>query len=268
MQTAIELTPYDKNIIVNQDTYNVSDRYQQIPTTEIISEMEKYNNMKIVDFGAARVRKRDKQNKQKHFVIMQGDNSKMVDGTNMQFGIFNSSDRSSSLKIYLSIFRFVCSNGMVVSDNLMEPISIRHTKNNDWKHSIASLMDEYDRLKEKTQETIHDMMNQYMSYGDQGRLAERVAEELINPNITGELIDPRELTIAKRIEDTPKTLWATWNKIQEHMMNGGIRRIMKKEDPDEPGRLFDVVSNTHKITNEGLKIKLNRQLHDLVMNQL
>jgi hypothetical protein len=265
MNTEI-LTPKDMDIITNTDTYgNVSNRYVQIETSEIIEEIQKHNNFQPVNFSSANVRKKDKQNKQKHLLIMQADNAEMLDGTNMQLVIFNSSDRSSALKMYAGAYRMVCANGMVLGNDILEPISIRHT-NHEWKNSVQSLMNEYDKVQDETQRMIDAMMNRYMSWGDQGRFAEQVAEEIINPIITGELVDPQQMTIAQRPEDNHKDLWRTFNKTQEYMIQGNLKRLIKKTDDD--GHLFETYSQTKKISDVQKQIKSNRQLHEIAMSYL
>jgi hypothetical protein len=109
-----------------------------------------------------------------------------------------------------------------------------------------------------------------MSFGDENRFAQRVVEELINPNITGSVIDPRQLTVAQRPEDTGKNLWHSFNKLQEYLSQGGIDRIIEKTEEDENGQssLITTISKTHKITQESKRIELNKKLHTMAMEML
>jgi len=259
-----------QDIISQTQGYNTSERYIPIPTQsvlDIIKEVEP--DYKIVGFNNANVRKADKQSFQKHAMMIEFPNANLSDGTKMNLVLFNSSDRSMSLRIMAGAIRMVCNNGMIWADSIMQEERIRHT-NKDWQHTIYDLMNNFEKSQIKAKETIEAMQNKYMSYSDENRFAERVAEELINPNITGSLIDPRQLTVAQRPEDTGKNLWHNFNKLQEYLSNGGLDRIIEKTEEDEDGQssLITTISKTHKITNESKRIDLNKKLHTMAMEML
>jgi hypothetical protein len=255
-----------EDIISQTNGYNTSARYIPIATREVLEIIgQKAEDYKIIGFNNTNVRKKDKDGFQKHAVMVEFPNAEMIDGTKMNMILFNSNDRSTSLKIFMGSLRAACSNQCVWGDQIAEPISIRHT-NKEWKHSIYSLMDEYEEVQRQTEEMINRMMNRYMSYGDMGRFAERVADEVINPVITGELVDPLELLVSRRPEDHHKDLWRTFNKAQEYTLHGGLTRLVKKEDDE--GHLFDTYSKTHVIKDTKKQIDINRQLHSLAMEYL
>lgn len=259
------LTPYDMNIVNNAEPYgNVSDRYIPTSTQELIAEIGQYKQMQAIDFSSANVRKAEKQGKQKHVIMLQGDNSELLDGTNLRVVLFNSLDKSSAIKLYIGAYRAICNNGMVFGDDIMEPMTIRHTKQ-DWKHSIKTLMDTYEDVQESTHNMIDRMMHSHMSYGDIGRLTERVAEEF-NPQITGTILDPMQLNTAHRTEDVGKNAWLTYQRIQYNLLQGGVDRVIGRETDE--GVLFDTVSKTHKVTDNAKQINFNRRLHDLVLENI
>jgi hypothetical protein len=257
--------PVDQSIITQNEAYgNVSNKYIAVPTQEVINIAKEFDNdVKIVGFNRANVRDQEKHGFQKHAVMLEFSNSQMLDGTNMNLVIYNSSDRSTSLKLYAGLLRMVCSNQCVMGDQIMEPVMIKHT-NTQWTHTVRSVMENFEEVQAKTNDMIARMLNKYVSYGDQGRFAEDVAS-VLNKHIKGEIIDPYELNLAHRAEDVGKNVWNMYQRIQYNTMNGGIKRLIKKEDPDEPAKLIDVIGNTHMITDEGLKIKLNKKLNEMAM---
>jgi hypothetical protein len=255
-----------QDIISQSKGYNASDRYVPISTQEVldvIKEVEPVFN--IVGWNNANVRKKDKDSYQKHAMMIKFPNAELIPGTTFNLVLFNSYDKSMSFRILGGAIRAVCNNGMVWSDGAFEELRIRHT-NKDWKDSVYQLMSTYKERQENVADTIKMMENRYMSYGDMGRFAEKVAEELINPNITGQLVDPLEMLVAKRKEDLGKNLWLTFNRAQEYLINGGLHRVVDKEDDD--GHLFTSVSKTHKITDTKKQINLNQDLHDLALELL
>jgi hypothetical protein len=154
---------------------------------------------------------------------------------------------------------------MVWGEEIAEPISIRHTQKK-WKHSIHSLMDEFEETQKQTEEMIKRLLGTYMSYGQMGMLAERVSEELLSPEITGSVFDPTQLNTAHRKEDIGKDAWHTFNRIQYNLLQGGVDRIIEKEDDN--GILIDTVSKTHKITDTKKQIEFNRSLHSMIMETI
>jgi len=259
-----------QDIVSQSRGYNVSERYVPISTQKVLNVIkEKEPVFNVVGWNNAGVRKADKSSFVKHAMMIKFPDAELIPGTSFNLVLFNSYDRSMSFRILGGGIRAVCNNGLVWSDGAFEEIKIRHT-NNDWKHSVYSLMNSYKKNQENIKQTIHAMQNRYMSYGDMGRFAERIAEEIINPNITGSLIDPLEMLVAQRKEDMGKNLWITFNKIQEYMSNGNLHRIIEKEDDSDPKhpRLINVISKTHKITDISKSIKLNQQLHEIAMEYI
>ncbi len=251
----------DNNLVNQTGAFgDVSDRYIATSTSDIITELNRYSDFKPVGFDKTTVRKQEKEGYQKHMIMLEDSNAEMVDG-NLRLVLFNSNDRSTSIRLYMGYYRDACSNDCVFGDDVMEPIFIRHTKQ-DWKHSIYTLMQQYEDIQKETEDMIQRMMNQYISYGDIGRLAERVSTELLNPDITGTVLDPLQLNTAHRTEDTGKNLWNTYNRFQFNLLQGGIDRVISKT---EDGDLFETISKTHVVNNDQKKIEFNRKLHNMFM---
>lgn len=240
-------------IVTNKEVYgNVSDRYINTSTEDIISEINKYVQVKPVGFSASRVRKLEKQNKQKHMIMLEPEDANLPEGK-LRIVLFNSLDRSTGIRLYLGYYRDACSNDCVFGEDIMKPIKIKHTYKN-WKATIEQLADEYLQAKRRTEQTIDQMMNTYLSYGQQGMLAEYVAD-IVNTDITGSIIDPLQLNIAHRPEDTGKDAWHTYQRIQYNVMNGGIERAIVVDNEQ-------VISKTHKVTDQQKQLKYNIEIYN------
>jgi len=243
----------NKSIITNKEVYgNVSEKYINTSTEDIITELNKYMVVKPVGFAASNVRKLDKQNKQKHVIMLEPEDAQMPEGT-LRLVLFNSLDRSTGIRIYLGYYRDACANDCVFGDDIMQPIRIKHTYRN-WQSVIAKVADEYQSAKYRTEQTIDQMMNKYLSYGQQGLLTEQIAD-IINKDITGRIIDPLQLNVAHRIEDTGKDVWHTYQRIQYNVMNGGIERIVNHDKEQ-------LVSKTHKVTDQHKQLKYNLEIYN------
>ena len=243
----------NEDIITNKEVYgNVSNKYINTSTEDIITELNKYMPVKPVGFSASRVRKLEKENKQKHMIMLEPKDAQMPEGT-LRLVLFNSLDRSTSIRIYLGYYRDACSNDCVFGSDIMEPIRIKHTFQG-WKDTIARVADEYQSAKYRTEQTIDQMMNTYLSYGQQGMLAEQIAD-IINSDIIGHIIDPLQLNVAHRIEDVGKDAWHTYQRIQYNVMNGGIERAIKVDKEQ-------TISKTHRITDQQKQLKYNLEIYN------
>ena len=243
----------NQKIIENTTPYKkVSNKYIRTSTEELITEISKYMKVKPVGFMASKVRKAEKENKQKHVIMLEPEDGKMPEGT-LRLILFNSLDSSSAIKIYLGYFRDVCENNCIWGNDIMEPIRIKHTFQG-WKDTIAKVANKYQSAKYRTEQTIDEMMNTYLSYGDQGRLVESVAD-IINKDITGRIIDPMQLNIAHRFEDQGKDAWHVYQRIQYNVMNGGIERAIKVDNEQ-------TISKTHKVTDQQKQLKYNLNIYN------
>jgi len=243
----------NENIITNKEVYgNVSNKFINTSTEDIIDEFNKYMDIKPVGFSASHVRKPEKENKQKHMIMLEPADAQMPEGT-LRLVIFNSLDRSTAIRIYLGYYRNACSNNCVFGPDLMEPIHIKHTYK-DWKKAIKRTADSYQSVKFNTEQEINHMLNKYMTYDQQGRYAQSITD-IVNKDITGRIIDPMEFNIAHRVEDVGNDLWHTYQRIQYNVMNGGIQRSIRVEK--------DItLSNTHKVKDQAKQLKYNLALYD------
>lgn len=256
-----------QDIITQTEAYgDVSERYIATSTQDIITEMNHFNKFVPVGFSNSRVTKPEKDGFQKHTIMLEAPDAEMIDGTKMRIVLFNSNDRSTSIRLYLGLYRDACSNDCVFGQDFMEPIFIRHTKQ-DWRSSVRNLMDEYENIQQKTDEMINSMMDKKLSYGDIGRYTERLAGAM-NKHITGEILDPMQFNIAQRQEDIGKDLWSLYQRSQEHVLKGGIDRVVPQFDPESGSRLESLISKTHVVTSDMQKIKLNRMVHDLAYDMV
>ena len=247
----------NEELVNQQGVYgNVSNKYIITPTQDIITELNKYHGFKPVGYSEARVRKQEKHNYQKHMVMLEAEDSQMFDGK-LRIVLFNSNDRSTSIRMYLGYYRDACANDCVFGDDLMKPIMIKHT-NQSWRDSVATLASGYLEAKEKTEAMIDSMLNKRLSYGDIYRLTERVSENIWKGS--GKILDHTQLNNAYREEDVGKDLWHTYQRLQGNLLKGGVDRVITHVD--DAGKIMKAISKTHKVTDVSEQIRLNKILHE------
>ena len=115
------------SIFARQPMAGVSGKYTFLPTVRIVEEM-RANGWAAVDAQEQRVRLEDRRGYQKHVIRFQRrDIVAKVGEYAPEIALLNSHDRSSAYQIHVALFRFVCGNGLMVSDSTFSHVSIRHS---------------------------------------------------------------------------------------------------------------------------------------------
>lgn len=242
-----------RHIIENNIPYgDVSDKYIPTSTQEIIDAMGK--DFKVVDFKASRVRKEEKEGKQRHVVMLEANDAHMIDGTNMRVVLYNSLDKTTGIRLNLGAFRAVCENGLIWGESFMQEIRIRHTYKH-WESRVEQLMNEYDKRQYEATEMIDSMMNTYLSRDAQSHITREVANSIYSG--TGIIVDHNEFNVARRIDDTGNDLWHTYQRVQENLIRGGVKRVLDGE-----------LCNTYGVRNQDEMIRVNKQLHNLCLEMM
>ena len=115
--------------------FDVSEKYHFIATIDVIEEI-KANNWYPVTVSQAMVRDEEKEGYQQHCVRFRHFEDLLNPSDNcVELLLFNSHDRSKAFSISAGIYRFVCANGLVISNNVFNSYKIKHIgdRNNDVK---------------------------------------------------------------------------------------------------------------------------------------
>lgn len=154
--------------------------------------------------------------------------------------LFNSHDRGSAFKLAMGVFVFVCLNGMVVGDEAMN-FSHKHIgfDEEEFLYSVHEIADSGKQIASR----VDDFKQIELTRQESGIYA-KAAAELISDE--PEKVNLDDMLRARRYEDRNNTLWKTYNKVQENLMKGGVRRQNMKR--------------TRKIKAIDKNVKLNKAL--------
>lgn len=229
--------------------FNVSDKYHFIPTIDVINEI-KNNNWYPVSVSQSLVRDTDKEGYQQHLVRFRHfDDLLAPSGNAVELLLFNSHDRSKSFTISAGIFRFVCSNGLVVADSVFESYKIKHIgdRDNDVAAAVASIT----AIKPKLMKKIHTLESITLSSFEK----ESFALSAIPLRFENHLqINHHDLLVPHRDEDTKDDLYTVFNVIQENLLRGNVSGVNK-----ESGRRF----TSREITSISKDVEVNQGLWDI-----
>lgn len=216
----------------NPTNPNVSDRYVQANTITVINDLEKLG-WYPVQAKQCRMKKNSKGVRSFHMIALQNPDVKIVkqnaDGTETvdtfpRIILTNSHDGFNSFKFMVGLFRLVCSNGLVVADNEMVNMSIRHINYSfdELRRVVAEAIKQVPNIVC----TMNTMKNTEVTDEQKREIATEVVK--IRKGIEDEQkFDIDEATIMDilnpvRKEDEANDLWTVFNICQEKLIKGGF----------------------------------------------
>jgi len=233
-------------LFTKEPHFEVSDKYHFIPTIDVINEI-KSHNWHPTAVQEASVKEVSKNGYQKHLVRFRHFDDLLNPQENaIELLLFNSHDRSTSFSISAGIYRFVCSNGLVIADSMFESHTIKHLgeRNNDVMGAIESITNVKPILEQK----IERLNNIQLSTQEQLSFAKSSISFRFDEHLE---VDPHDLLVPHRVEDEKNDLYTTLNVIQENLLRGNISGRNK-----ETGRRF----TSKQITSIGKDVEVNKSL--------
>jgi hypothetical protein len=236
-------------LFTKEPHFEVSDKYHFIPTIDVINEI-KSHNWHPTSVQESSVKEVSKNGYQKHLVRFRHFDDLLNPQENaMELLLFNSHDRSTSFSISAGIYRFVCSNGLVIADSVFESHTIKHIgeRNNDVIGAIESIV----AFKPTLESKIATFSSLMLSTQEKLSFAKFSIDARFDKHLD---IDPNDLIIPHRVEDEQDDLYTTLNVIQENLLRGNISGRNR-----ETGRRF----TSKKITSIGKNVEVNQHLWDI-----
>lgn len=205
---------------------NVSDKYVQASTIDVIRDMRNLG-WYPVQAKQCRNKKGSSGIRSFHMIAFQNPNIKVMSGDDIEayprIILQNSHDGFNSFKFMVGLYRLICSNGLVIADAEYDKLSIRHINYtfDELKYIIKTAVE---KLPNKI-ECINKMKSTELTEDDKCAFVESAirlrkgVEENQKFEISKEEI--MEILEPVREEDKGNSLWATFNVIQEKLINGG-----------------------------------------------
>ncbi len=234
----------------------VSDRYSFIPTIDVVNGL-RGEGWAPVFAEEQRIRHSDRQGFQKHLIrFARVDDLARTQAERPELVLINSHDRSSAYNLHAGVFRFVCSNGMILADSVFARISITHLNFEPAKVIEAS----FEVVREMP--AIADLLEGYKAR--QLTTVERqafgeAALILKYDSLEKAPVGAEKILAHRRSEDARPTLWNVLNVVQENMMDGGQREYGRRR-PSNPRRFF---GKTRPVKGLDENVRLNKALWHL-----
>jgi hypothetical protein len=199
------------SVFAQEPMSGLSTRYTFVPTTEIISGLREKNWLPV-NVEQQRVRTVRRFGFQKHVIrFRRAEQMKTLDEWNEELVLTNSHDAACAYIMRVGIYRRLCSNGLVVSDETFEAIRFRHAclKPEEVVNASYRILSHLPKVAA----LIDCFRNRSLNESEALAFAER-GLALRFGNVEQAPIEPRTLLTPRRPEDQANDLWTVLNRTQ------------------------------------------------------
>lgn len=245
-----ELKAKAPSLFQEQPYHDVSEKYNFISTIEIVEQLRSKSWFPVA-ISQSGVRKLGKDGFQQHYVRFQSFQDLInPSGNVVELLLFNSHDRSKSFTISVGIYRYVCSNGLVIADSVFDSYKIKHL--GDRENDVANAVNKIVEIKPKLLSKVSQFESIQLNKDEKEAFLQSALPLRYSENLA--LDDPNELLIPLRNEDTKDDLYTTLNILQENLLSSNIKGYNK-----DTGRRF----TSKEITSISKDVEINKGLWDI-----
>lgn len=211
---------------------DVSDKYVHANTMTVVEDLAKLGWFPV-QAKQCRNKKNSSGIRSFHLIAFQNpdvkitktlDNGEKIVDTYPRIILTNSHDGFNSFKFMVGLFRLVCSNGLVVCNNQMVDMSIRHINYDfeELRRIVASAIEQVPGIVN----TMNEMRTIMLTDEQKTALATEVVkirkgvEDDENYVVDAEVVE--DILTPVRSEDNGNDLWTIFNICQEKMIKGGF----------------------------------------------
>ena len=195
-----------------------SERYSYIPSCHLLTAManEGFFPAEVRQGGSKDEEKREFT---KHLIRFRQHDTlpTLVGGSFPEIILVNSHDGTSSYQLMSGWFRLVCSNGLVVAECAGPTVKVTHRGNvDDVIEASYRVVNEFPKQAEQ----IQDMQRLQLTGPEQEVYAQAAVGLRFDEDVH---VPPYRVLAPQRAEDRGDSLWQTFNRVQENLVNGGVR---------------------------------------------
>lgn len=209
-----DLTTLPRAVTATSPSPRMTDRYVHINSHDIVTMMEA-EGFRLDNALARTSRKRDPLYA-KHQLDFRHPDIPKIDGGEARILFTNSHDGTSSAKFMMGVYRFICSNGLVIGSTYAKEVT-RHAG-----EQAANLIERVRSLSRNTGPLfaqIDQWTRRELSPAESTEFAKLAAVLRFGD---AQRFDPAQLLETRRGEDEGRSLWRVFNRVQENAMRGGL----------------------------------------------
>ena len=254
--TIAELAQRAPAIAATEPSTTVSSRYGFISTQNVLEALI-FNGLQPYAVQQSRSNKEHGITYAKHLICFRAPQTDLCKvGDNFpELVILNSHNGLSSYRIFVGVFRLICTNGLIVSDGAGGPAeNIRHT--HDVIEEVIAATGRAVQRFPSVADTITQWQGIHLTMTQQRNLA--LSALGLRWDVGQSPIPPEALLVPRRYDDHGDDLWRIYNRIQENLERGGIRHSKELTTQNIPR-----CNTTRRITGVDAKVRLNTGLWQL-----
>jgi hypothetical protein len=195
-----------------------STRYSHIATSQVLAGLRKEG---FEPFMACQSLCRDqgKREHTKHMMRLRHA-SQINAGEANEIVLINSHDGSSAYQMIAGVYRYVCSNGMVFGETRND-VRLRHSGDivDNVIEGAFKVLDDFEMVDESRQ----GMQALSLNAGEQGAFARAALAIKYDTETAAAPITEAQVLETRRTQDGAPDLWTTLNRVQENLVQGGLR---------------------------------------------
>ena len=239
----VQLMKSCPSIFATSGAERVSDRYAHIPTIEVVRGLQASGFYPVLA-KQSNARLEERKNFTKHIMRFRRESQLQLDGAFPEIVLVNSHDGSTSYQMRAGIYRLVCSNGLIVGDDIC--CHRIHHKGNVIEKVVQSAHEIIDVIP-----TIIDKSSEWkgIPLKKEHKLAFAEVAASLKWDKDEMKIEPHQLIQPRRMQDAKDDLWTTFNVVQENIIRGGVRYHT------DNGR-----QSTRSVASVGENVRLNTAL--------
>jgi hypothetical protein len=215
----MELTHYATIQQKHRHPSNTSEQYTFISTKEVLDAFANFgwHPAAVVE---ARVRKADNRGFQPHMVRLQHAELRTKDAA-PEILVKHAHNGQSSLHLFAGLLEIVCGNGLVVWREVQDRLTIPHVGDagffiegavRRFTASIPSTFEQRERWR-----GIRLQRDEQLAFAD-AAISLRFDRETVE-------VDPKEVLLPRRFEQSEPSLWNVFQCIQESLIRGSVRQV-------------------------------------------
>lgn len=195
-----------------------SARYSHIATSQVLAGLRKEG---FEPFMACQSLCRDqgKREHTKHMMRLRHA-SQINAGEANEIVLINSHDGSSAYQMIAGVYRYVCSNGMVFGETRND-VRLRHSGDivDNVIEGAFKVLDDFEMVDESRQ----GMQALSLNDGEQSAFARAALAIKYDTETAPAPITEAQVLDVRRMQDDAPDLWTTLNRVQENLIQGGLR---------------------------------------------
>lgn len=243
----IQLEKIAPSVFAMQKGSKTSDKYGFIPTINVVRGLKDVGFFPV-QAKQSNSRSEDNKSYSKHLIRFRQENAQPIDGLYPEIVLVNSHNGSTSYQLRAGIYRMVCTNGLIVGNDLFCR-RVRHQGDviSNVVEGASQLLEIFPKSIEiaKEWQGIKISPQQQIAYAEAAATLKWQEDEIP--------VDAKQLVSPRRGADTAPDVWTTFNVVQENLIKGGQRYRT------ENGRR----QRTREVSSVGENTRLNTALWKL-----